>query len=358
MIRTVVLTRKIPPLKKSKRIIHFFAFDTETYRTTKAIKYLENEKKVLDDSYIHKMRILSYVHIFIEGSNYKVVNERVTSNTEDFVDEILSVFNLRNSPSTIYVFSFNLRFDLLASKILEILSKKGFYVSPGGFYFENAQSFVTMERYNINRQKKQKITFIDLRNYFRVGNLNSIAKEIIGKEKDEIDIMKYVNKENLTKEELETLSKYCLKDSQLVAEIVIFLNENLFKKYAFGLTISSVAFDTYRKYFLKDIYIHKFEKVKEIERQSYYGGRTECFKIGNFNEKVYIYDINSLYPSQYSNLLPSQFVGMFKNISVNELFKLMNEYLVIAKVKVNITENKLPYRMNNKLIFPIGKFTT
>jgi len=55
---------------------------------------------------------------------------------------------------------------------------------------------------------------------------------------------------------------------------------------AFGYTIAGQSFNAFRHKFMKeDIYIHNSEKVLELERECYKGGRCEAFFIGTSEGK-------------------------------------------------------------------------
>jgi len=54
------------------------------------------------------------------------------------------------------------------------------------------------------------------------------------------------------------------------------------------------------------IYIHDQVTTSEFEREAYFGGRVECFRLGNFTDEFfYNIDVNSMFPSvMKENLYP------------------------------------------------------
>jgi hypothetical protein len=54
---------------------------------------------------------------------------------------------------------------------------------------------------------------------------------------------------------------------------------------------------------------------------------------------------------------PTKLLGYYEDITVERLERLLDSYLVIAEVKLSTNKNYFPYR-TNKLLFPIGIFTT
>jgi hypothetical protein len=113
----------------------------------------------------------------------------------------------------------------------------------------------------------------------------------------------------------------------------------------------------------------------EIEKLSYYGARNELFFQG-YAKNVNIYDINSLYPYvMANNEYPIKKLTKLYNIDLNSLEQLLNDYCLIAKVKLNLPETlrygifplrlcrkcliqNCSHKTYSKLFFPIGRFST
>ena len=118
-----------------------------------------------------------------------------------------------------------------------------------------------------------------------------------------------------------------------------------------------------------DIYIHNDINVINIERNSYFGGRTECFRIGEIDEKVYRLDVNSMYPKiMQDNRFPTKLIFYYpktdnrEKISKQLLDKYLysKEFLIIAELEIESKVNNIPYRNKeeNRLLFPTGNFKT
>jgi hypothetical protein len=100
------------------------------------------------------------------------------------------------------------------------------------------------------------------------------------------------------------------------------------------------------------------DSVKDFIFEGYYGGRTEVFTRGHFNNINY-YDVNSLYPFCMKNdfPLPNSVKAISEeNLSIDNIIR-YHGVTTCQVVCPNINKPLLPYRMNNKLIFPRGKFT-
>lgn len=96
--------------------------------------------------------------------------------------------------------------------------------------------------------------------------------------------------------------------------------------------------------------------VQDIAWRSYYGGRFEIPKRG-FIGQAYLYDINSAYPYALANI-PDIVKG--KWVQSNKI--LGNSLIGFFKIEANIPDCKyvppFPFKTNNRLIFPSGKFIT
>lgn len=116
--------------------------------------------------------------------------------------------------------------------------------------------------------------------------------------KQDIDINRI---EEIFHNDYDTYKNYLEHDVISLYE-VIEKAETVFDIDFWPVTIASLSMWTFRKQFLEhNIFKNKLKNdTDEFFTESYAGGRVECFKAGYY-EKVYVYDINSLYPSVMSN---------------------------------------------------------
>lgn len=155
---------------------------------------------------------------------------------------------------------------------------------------------------------------------------------------------------------------YCTRDCEIVFQALLKMFE---KVGCIRMTIASLAMAYFRKKFLKKPLIYNEFNVDFFE--SYYGGRTEVFKLGSGNYKVL--DINSLYPFIMSDIEFPDPKNLKKIIKVDlKYFKyLLTKKEGYAKVRINHSSEYfgyLPFKgkvngsSSNKLLFPVGEFTT
>lgn len=202
------------------------------------------------------------------------------------------------------------------------------------------------------RKNNMSICILDNMNYFK-SSLDVLGNSI-GVRKLEIDFNNISNK---------LLSLYCRTDVLIMIKAWIllfnFIKENNLGN--FSKTIAGQALNSYKHRFMEhNIFIHTNSNIIELERNSYHGGRTECFFIGKApKENYYLLDVNSMYSSVMKNYLyPTKLLSIELNISISHLIQLLKEYCVIAKVLVNCSQPIFPVKNKGKLIFPIGTFIT
>lgn len=168
--------------------------------------------------------------------------------------------------------------------------------------------------------------------------------------------------------------------SQTVARMVAILRQN-------GLgslreTSGSQGIYSLRRRFLTyPIQVHTYDSALQLERQSYHGGRCECFYLGECRQSMYLLDVKSMYASQcIANNLPSYLIESRESTPIDVLQILMEKNLIIADVTLStsrpdypaladitdrITARPYPYwdkgyrtKERPQTIYPIGTFRT
>jgi hypothetical protein len=128
----------------------------------------------------------------------------------------------------------------------------------------------------------------------------------------------------------------------------------------FAITLPAQALTAFRHRFMSHkIFIDAHEEALALSRSAYKGGRVECFKLGRFSEMLYQVDVNSEYAYiMRDNRFPSKLVGFYRQPTMKLLGKWLSEYGVVATVTVNTDQPVYHYYQENRLMFPIGTFTT
>lgn len=105
--------------------------------------------------------------------------------------------------------------------------------------------------------------------------------------------------------------------------------------------------------------------LHQFIRKSYYGGRTEIFRMKFSKEdsptgEAELYDINSHYPNCMLRAMPVGLGIELENPTESQVYNNANKMTGIVDCEVYIPEDTyippLPYRLGGKLIFPVGRF--
>ena len=215
-------------------------------------------------------------------------------------------------------------------------------------YIVNGQ-FVLKSKYSNNR-----LMFYDTFNFVRM------SVEKMGKI---IDIPKLSKPAALgrhpgNKKEWDDLVTYNIRDAEVSYRFMLFLIKSFEDLGAtFKMTIASTSMSLFKnKYLDNEYYRHPVDVINE-QFKAYYGGRTEVFKRGLIKDANY-YDLNSLYPSvMHDNVYPDPNTLMITRKNTTEFIE---KYEGISNVDVYCPDMNiplLPYRYDNKLLFPKGEFS-
>ena len=325
-----------------QNLMYNIFLDSETY-----INEIESEgiKKVLFD---FRMACIDLVVLTEENDRLRdELFERVSfTNTIDLHEYILETYKIcENSDEDLNIWIHNQHFDFFACRFFDMIRKNNFDVAK--HIVDPSIFFLKIKLPNF----KHYIIFRDSFGYFRT----SIEK--MGKV---LDLPKL--NVDFNKDDDESIKVYCFRDVEILRKTVIEFIKFIYKHDLgrLGLTIASQAFNAFRHRFMRHkIVIHTRKTIIQAERESYYGGRTECFALGKFEDVIQL-DVNSLYPSvMKDNYFPVCFIKKVLHPSVNSLKKYLKDFCVIAKVLVDIPKLRfgiVPKRIKGKLVFPCGQF--
>lgn len=199
------------------------------------------------------------------------------------------------------------------------------------------------------RNENRSIRFIDTLNIWRMP-LSELGKSV-GLRKLRMPDHKASEARHLA---------YCRRDVKVIMRAMIkwldFLKSN--DLGGFQPTLASQALGTYRHRFMHyQIGIHNNHDAMHLERDSYVGGRTECFKLGRYEGEFYYIDVNSMYPSvMRGNLYPCRLSSWTDKAKLRHLERWRSEYCVIANVTLTTSMADYPLVHDGKLVFPVGTF--
>ena len=125
-------------------------------------------------------------------------------------------------------------------------------------------------------------------------------------------------------------------------------------------TFSSQAMTAYRsRYMPEGIESHCLEDVRELERSSYFGGEFRCFALGEFNEPVHQYDVNSLFPSvMLDRLYPASLARWSYDDRWQKVPLCFKPEECCAEVFISTWEEEYLKRIDDQPVPCIGEFST
>jgi hypothetical protein len=191
------------------------------------------------------------------------------------------------------------------------------------------------------------VKFADSLNIYKTSVKN--IGESIGLKK--LDIEQSYLKGNV-KKITDNMLIYCKRDCEIVFEGLL----SIFNFVgSVKITLASLSLALFKNKYLK--YNIEYEPTyTDLFRKSYYGGRTEVFKIGKCNANYY--DINSMYPfCMLKNFPNPKKFKVEKNISVKRFLSLIEFYEGVANIELLHEDHYfgfLPVKNENKLLFPTG----
>ena len=313
----------LTPIKQAPKQFDFIGFDVETYdKGGVQVFYFGGLYYYIDGKEI-------YEYYF----NKDELIKRILS--KDFIGRWIVATNLSFDYSALFYESKEWNKIKLIYRGSDLISAK--------YKHSNKGSTVMCDTMNFAPFSVEKLGTI-------LGTPKGLKPDYIGKRKSK------------TQKELYEFIEYNKLDCKISCDFMYFMQKGVNELGGqIRITIASTSLDTFRRSYLsRNIYkeqlkIKSFD-VKEFIYKGYYGGRTEVFKRGN-HSNLYYYDVNSLYPSMMLKHLPNpNSVFIPQDLSINNIL----DYEGVSEVTVqapNINYPILPYRKDNKLIFPVGIFS-
>lgn len=327
------IKRKPHILKAEKSLAiprHLLFFDTET----------KQEKKD-NDTIRHNLR-LGWA-VYFSRSHGRHLEKLEWYEFRDVATFWEFVFSHTGRKTKLWIIARNISFDFTVVRGWKHLKREGYKLKF--FYSSGTTTIISVHK------GSNSIVFLDSMNWF-VESLKKTG-ERIGLPKYEIDFEKCTEKE---------LSTYCRRDVEIELEnfklFIKFLEQNRVARLCY--TRGSTAMSCYLlNHYNTPIYIHNNEQAINLERESYKGGRTECFYIGELNnENYYTVDVNSLYPFVMSNnVYPKKYIKIVRRLGLQALQALHKDNSLVSRVLINTDEPVYAVKQD-RTIFPVGRFWT
>lgn len=351
---------KIQRTEQPSKLIYF---DSESYVNTEISQ--EDIKNVQAGNQVTKEHSL-YLICANFVSNKKKEKKDVWNDYTGDIKDIQSNFwndvcKFTHNKQKVFVIAHNAKYDVLVTGCIPEMINNGFFIES---YSDSNPFFIIWTNKQCNK-KCNECDYFDNRCIYpsktvvvlSSTNFYNVALKDLGKvfklDKGEID---YSN------QDIETATEYCRNDVLILKtameSYLKFIKDEDIGNFKY--TLAGQSFTAFRRKFMdKDIYIHRCKDALILERNSYSGGRTECFYIGKVKEKLYYLDVNSLYPYVMKiKKYPVMLITHRKNGDIETLQDFLNDgFLLTARVLVN-TKHNVFFMKADKLIFPVGRFET
>jgi hypothetical protein len=192
----------------------------------------------------------------------------------------------------LYLCAHNSEFDFRQLSGFTYLKQLGFKLKKlivDNIFIVVAERLVKRKKKNAKTKIKQKLIFFDTMNYVK-SSLARLALDFGLPPKLDIDLDNAPIEEKII---------YCMRDCEVIYTFIRFIIDYLKASNMpeFALTVSSLTFRIFRRYFYKDrqIKCHNNRHILKLEKEAYYGGLTQAFTIGKL-ENIDVLDVNSLHP--------------------------------------------------------------
>lgn len=108
------------------------------------------------------------------------------------------------------------------------------------------------------------------------------------------------------------------------------------------------------------ILVHADDEARQAERRAMWTGRAEAWRWGvDYDEPVYEWDYQNAYPRiARDHDVPTALAATAGPQSLRDLKNLMQRYIVLADVEVTTDEPIVPARHNDRILWPVGTFST
>jgi hypothetical protein len=307
---------------------------------------------------IHKLWFGYASFGFFRDGKLRQRKDIVFYNTDEFWDWVEEV---TDNHHRVWIFAHNVGFDLTILDFMGVIKSGRYTIKPpkeqlgiGESYDKrehNGSGILILEDpptvINITRKDGTTTLLVDTLNYWRTS-LKALGKSV-GLPK--IDMPDW-------NESLETWITYCKRDVEIIEHAIVNLISwwKEHKLGRFGFTSPSLAMAAFRHMNKKvDILSHQEESVRKIERDSYFGGQLEAYFLGDINQKIYQYDVASLYPSVMKG---KRYPVHLKDYNITEEptkgFPAIDPNCSIAEVFITSEVDSFPIRTKQGVLYMNG----
>lgn len=357
---------------------HFF-FDTETVSCSRKGKFVTHELS---------FRLGCWQSVRLESGERTREKQATFTETNCLWDAI----DAASDPvRPLWVWAHNLGFDLTIARFWEELDSGRYHVGlvkpiKGDPRFRSKRpfsGFMCLQGRPTFLEvlgPRGRITFCDLGNYLPTS-LETIGRSL------------GVHKWPFPGEDAddEALAKYCQNDVTVLKEAVLYLLQRWHKEDCgvWQKTAGSLSFTSWRHIAERQsngrhrypVVPQRHDLADALERESYFGGWTECLYYGEIGErpksspehaagkkrtwadfekaKVFELDLQSAYPAvMAAHFFPTVRTRFERFASLDKFTSVCDPANAIARVFINSDRETFPVRLDNQLVYARGRFWT
>lgn len=308
---------------------HVIFLDTET-----------TQEQDVDGKTYHTLLlgVCIYARFRRDGKKDQKTVHRFNSNTAFW--DIVS--NYCRPKTVLYLMSHNAVFDFTVTEHIKHLTDMGYKCI---FVFDNQMTFISKWS-----NGKHSIVILNTANWF-AGSVERWGKEL--------NLPKLEMPTDIT--DLEEMYIYCERDTEILYQLFCWYRDfiNSHDLGSWKWTIASQAFYAFRYRFMQHpIYVPDVPGELTLARESYRGGRTECFRVGTYSDgPFYKVDVNSMYPYVMRNeCYPTNLKHTGQHLTRRQLEFTLRHKAIIAKCTVKTTVPYFPFYTGERCIYPLGRF--
>jgi len=305
------INRKAHLLKREKKITiprHVIFFDTETTQVELTNGTMEHSLSLGWACYYRKER----------PGRPRRLEWFYFTRSADFWSWVLERTPIKNR---LWLMAHNLSFDFTIVDGLNFLQDAGFKLA---FFYCNGLTTIIKVK-----APKRSLLCVDSCNYFTESLAELAARFKI--EKLQVDA---------GETDISYMKRACKQHVKILVaafeSLAGFLTSKTVGRLAY--TIGSTAWSAFLTgCYRESIYIHNDVTALNMERESYRGGRVECFYLGELNHGPYhLVDVNSLYASvMFANYFPCRYEKILHDPTSSVLRRCLKDKAVVAKVMLD-----------------------
>lgn len=315
------------------------------------VLYVDTEAYMDTDP--QEFRLGHAIYVRRVRGDWKTVEELAFKNRSDFHDLLERVVQ-RDKRQRVYVVAHGMNYDFLMLGMQRYLTEERGWEAPSTMVMKFPFLYYT---HKLHDNRKTGVRFICTMNWYR-NSLANVSK-MFGSFKQDCD---------LTTADDQEVAAYCRQDVLAVKAVfeglVNFMEVHdlgNFKPTAAGTALAALCHRFLPK---KTVVVHEYPKLMKLERDSYRGGRTECFTrvlptSDDCLEDIYDMDINSQYPSvMRGNLYPvAPRHEAPTQMLHGEIPAAWKTDFVIAKAQMELKAPCIAVKRDGMTLHPVGKVT-